>query len=408
MTAPTATPVPLLDVNRQNAPLRAEIDAALAQVVSTGTFVNGPACRDFEQAMAQYTGAEHAVGCASGSDALLLPLLAMGIGSGDEVILPSFTFFATAGAVWRVGAKPVFADILPESFNIDPQDVARKITPRTKAIIPVHLFGQCADMTSLRELASAHNLQIIEDAAQAIGSSCREGKVGVLGNVAAFSYYPTKNLGGFGDGGLMTTNDGDLAEQLRRYRNHGQHPRYYHHVVGINSRLDSLQAAVLNVKLKYLDGWAAARARIARRYNAEILARGMNRTIETPTVAPGSASVWNQYTVRVHGGRRDALEQFLAQQQIGSAVYYPVPLHLQDCFLSLGYQPGDLPHTERAAREVLSLPVAPELTHDEQTRVIAALAEFCASGVTQVRGTAVTVGTNQTGANVDLPSRKAG
>lgn len=367
-------PVPMLEVDRQNGPLRVEIDAAIAEVIDSGAFVQGPACRELEQAMAEYCGTRHAIGCASGSDALLLSLMALGVGPSDEVVLPSFTFFATAGAVWRLGAKPVFADILPDTMNIDPADVARKITPATKAIMPVHLFGQAVDMTGLASVAG--QLPIIEDAAQAIGATYQGRNVGSLGATGCFSYYPTKNLGGFGDGGMITTNDEQLADKLRILRDHGQQPRYCHSLVGVNSRLDTLQAAVLNVKLQHLGQWAENRQRNADRYRAEFVRLGLDRELGLPQVAAGCDSVWNQYTIRVPDGRRDELQQFLAARKIGSAIYYPVPLHLQECFADLGYQPGSLPATEQAAAEVLSLPIYAELTMSGQDRTIRAIAEF--------------------------------
>ncbi len=367
-------PVPMLEVDRQNGPLRVEIDAAIAEVIDSGAFVQGPACRELEQAMAEYCGTRHAIGCASGSDALLLSLMALGVGPSDEVVLPSFTFFATAGAIWRLGAKPVFADILADTMNIDPVDVARKITPATKAIMPVHLFGQAADMTGLASVAG--QLPIIEDAAQAIGAKYQEHRVGSLGTTGCFSYYPTKNLGGFGDGGMITTNDEQLADRLRILRDHGQQPRYCHSLVGVNSRLDTLQAAVLNVKLQHLGQWAEDRQRNADRYRAEFVRLGLDRELGLPQVAAGCDSVWNQYTIRVPDGRRDELQQFLAARKIGSAIYYPVPLHLQECFADLGYQPGSLPATEQAAAEVLSLPIYAELTISGQDRTIRAIAEF--------------------------------
>ncbi len=373
MTAPAA--VPMLDVNRQNAPLMAEFEAAIAEIARTGAFVHGPACKKFEAAMAEYCGVEHAIGCASGSDALLLPLMAHGVGPGDEVVIPSFTFFATASSVTRLGATPVFADIVPSTFNIDPADVARKVTKRTKAVMPVHLFGQCADMERLA--AAAPGVPIVEDACQAVGAEYRGVRAGALGLVGCFSFYPTKNLGGWGDGGLMTTNDGDLAARLRVLRDHGQNPRYHHALVGVNSRLDSIQAAVLYVKLPHLDDWAAARDANARRYAAQFVRLGLDRSIGLPQVADGCASVWNQFTVRVPGGRRDALQQFLAERKIGSAVYYPIPLHLQTCFAEFGYERGSLPASEQAADEVLSLPIYGEMTRSEQDRVIGAIAEFC-------------------------------
>jgi len=369
-----STPVPMLDVNRQNAPLAGEIDAAIAEVTRSGAFVHGPACRDLEAAVADYCGTAHAIGCASGSDALLLALMVLGVGPGDEVVIPSFTFFATASAVTRLGAKPVFADILPETFNLDPADVARKITPATKAIMPVHLFGQCVEMTDLQQVAG--DIPIIEDAAQAIGADYQGRRAGSLGLLGCFSFYPTKNLGGFGDGGMLTTNDEQLAAKLRQLRDHGQHPRYHHSVIGVNSRLDTIQAAVLNVKLPHLESWAEGRREHAAHYGAAFARWGLDQQLELPAVAAGCESVWNQYTVRVREGRRDALQQHLAERQIGSAIYYPIPLHLQECFADLGYQSGSLPVTELAAEEVLSLPVFAELTRQEQQRVVGALAEF--------------------------------
>lgn len=379
MASPTvaSTPVPMLDVNRQNAPLQDEIQVAIAEVCASGAFVHGPACQEFEDAVARYCGVQHAVGCASGSDALLLALMALEIGPGDEVVLPSFTFFATASAVTRLGATPVFADILPATFNIDPDDVMRKISPRTKAILPVHLFGQCADMEAIKRIAhEAGELPVIEDAAQAIGAEFAGRRAGSLGTVGCFSFYPTKNLGGVGDGGMLTTNDDRLASRLRILRDHGQHPRYHHSLVGLNSRLDSLQAAVLSVKLKRLDDWAESRRSNAERYRSELGRCGLAKSLTLPEVAPNCSSVWNQYTVRVGDGQRDALQKHLAAKQIGSAVYYPIPLHLQECFSSLGYQRGTLPMTEQACQEVLSLPIYGELTEKEQNQVITALAKF--------------------------------
>ena len=377
-TGPNTTadfiPVPMLDIKRQNSPLRAEIDAALGSVIESGAFVHGPACREFEAAMADYCGTKHAIGCASGSDSLLLALMALGIGKGDEVIVPSFTFFASASAVWRLGAKPVFVDILPDTFNIDPADVARKLTPDTKAIMPVHLFGQAVDMEALAEVTGG--LPIVEDAAQAIGATYQGKKAGALGTLGCFSFYPTKNLGAFGDGGIITTDSDHLAESLRVLRDHGQSPRYYHHVVGVNSRLDALQAAVLGVKLQHLDGWANARQQNAERYATEFARLGIDTRLVVPQVAKDCQSVWNQYTVRVPGGRRDQLQKFLSDRKIGSAIYYPVPLHLQQCYAELGYQPGSLPVTEQAAEEVLSLPIFAELTDAEMNSTITSIATF--------------------------------
>lgn len=371
---PESQPVPMLDVKRQNEPLLPQINEKIAEITSSGAFVHGPACREFESAMADYCGTQHAVGCASGSDALLLALMVLGIGPGDEVIIPSFTFFATAGAVWRLGAKPVFADILPDTLNVDPADVAKKITPATKAIMPVHLFGQSADMKGIAEVAGG--IPIIEDAAQAIGARFEGRRAGALGKLGCFSFYPTKNLGAMGDAGMITTDDEDLAAQLRRLRDHGQHPRYHHSVVGVNSRLDTIQAAVLEVKLAHLDGWASGRQENAARYEQEFRRLGIDKKIELPQVAAACESIWNQYTVRIGDGQRDAFQQHLAERQIGSAIYYPIPLHLQECFADLGYASGSLPVTEQAAEEVLSLPIFAELTRDEQDCVIRAAAEF--------------------------------
>lgn len=370
--------VPMLDVTRENARLATQIDAAMAEVTRSGAFVHGPACHKFEAEVAEYCGAKHAIGCASGSDALILALMALGIGPGDEVIMPSFTFFATASAVWRLGATPVFADIEADTFNLDPADVLYKISTNTKAIIPVHLFGQAAKMDQIRQIATAaRGIPIVEDSCQAIGVEYKGKRTGALGSMACFSFYPTKNLGGFGDGGLITTDDDEQAAQLRIMLNHGMHPRYYHHFVGINSRLDALQAAVLSVKLPHLNGWAAARKTHADRYQKELQVRGLGGEIVTPVAAEGCGHVWNQYTVRVKNGRRDALQKHLSERKIGTAVYYPVPLHLQKCFAALGYEAGSLPVTEQACREVLSLPVYPELTAAEQGFVIDSLAEFC-------------------------------
>lgn len=380
--SPEPAPVPLLDINRQNAPLRDEVLAAIADVVDTGAFLKGPAVRDLEAGVARLAGTEHAIGCASGSDAILVALMALGVGPGDEVIVPSFTFFATAGCVARLGATPVFADILPDTFNLDPEDVARRITPATKAIMPVHLFGQAADVDSLGALADQHGVPLVEDAAQAIGASFGGRPVGSLGRVGCFSFYPTKNLGGMGDGGMVTTDDGDLAERMRVLCDHGQSPRYHHSLIGLNSRLDTMQAAALGVKLKRLGDYGAARQRHAAIYAEAFGAGPMARVVTAPIEAPGCPSVWNQYTIRVTEGRRDELQRYLSERKIGAAIYYPIPLHLQACFAELGYRPGDLPHTERACDEVLSLPVFPEMYPEEQQRVIETVSEY-ASAATQ-------------------------
>jgi dTDP-4-amino-4,6-dideoxygalactose transaminase len=370
--------VPLLDVNRGYQPIREEILAAIERVCQSGRFVLGPDCEAFERRAAEYCQAAYAVGCASGSDALLLALMAFGVSAGDEVLLPSYTFFATASAASRLGAKPVFVDIESSTFNIDVAQIEALITPRTKAIIPVHLFGQCADMTAIDQIARRHNLHVIEDAAQAIGARWNGCRAGSLAEVGCFSFYPTKNLGGFGDGGLLTTDDAELAERLRRLRAHGMHPRYYHELVGINSRLDTLQAAVLNVKLDYLEGWTQKRAANAERYRELFAARKLDRVLVLPAQHPQCRHVWNQYVIRVPEGRRNALRSFLAERMIGTEIYYPVPLHLQKCFAELGYAPGSLPESELAATETLALPIFPELTLDEQRAVVDATADFFA------------------------------
>jgi dTDP-4-amino-4,6-dideoxygalactose transaminase len=370
--------VPLLDVNRGTAPLRDEILAAIARVVDSGRFLHGPEVQELERAVAELCGVEHAIACASGSDALLLALLALDIGPGHEVIVPSFTFFATASAVTRAGARPVFADIDSRTMNVDPESVRKAITPRTRAIIPVHLFGQCAEMDALVDLARRHKLLVIEDAAQAIGAKYWGRPACSLGAIGCLSFYPTKNLGGLGDGGMLTTTDADLASRLRLYAAHGMSPRYYHKVVGINSRLDTIQAAALGVKLRHLSTWAEQRRANARRYDELLKQAGLDRIVSLPHAEPHSEHVWNQYTIRIPGGQRDAIKSQLAERGVGSEVYYPVPLHLQQCFQSLGYRAGSLPETERAAAEVLSLPIFPELTADEQFTVVARLKDVLA------------------------------
>ena len=367
--------VPLLDVNRSTAELREELLAATARVIDSGKFLHGEDVTQLEQSIAKICGVEHAIACASGSDALLLALMALDIGDGDEVIVPSFSFFATASAVWRLGAKPVFVDINPQTFNLDPNRIEDAITPLTRAIIPVHLFGQCADMDAIGLVAQQHSLHIIEDAAQAIGAHFKSWPAGSMSAVGCLSFYPTKNLGAFGDGGMLTTHDAALASRLRLLAAHGMSPRYYHHVVGINSRLDSLQAAVLNVKLNRLAAWTSSRQANAARYDQLLRRAGLDAQLVMPALDPRCNHVWNQYSVRIPGGRRDAVRASLAAAGVGSEVYYPVPLHQQKCFQSLGYAPGSLPHTEKAAREVLSLPIFPELTSAEQETVVRGLSE---------------------------------
>ena len=367
--------VPLLDVGRENGQLEQDIGAAIAQVTRSGRFVMGPECDRLEQRISEFCKVRHAIGCASGSDALLLALTAINLGHGDEVIVPSFTFFATASAVWRLGATPVFADIDPQTFNISPDCIRSLITANTRAILPVHLFGQPARMGEICEIAAEHRLVVIEDAAQAIGAEFNGVPVGGIGHMGCFSFYPTKNLGGFGDGGMLTTRDDDHAERLRLLRAHGMKPRYYHDHVGINSRLDTLQAAVLNVKLPNLPTWTAARAENAKRYHQMFMEAGAAEKLVLPAADENVRHVWNQYTVRVPNGMRDGLRQYLTQHGVGSEIYYPVPLHQQPCFRAIE-QRTPLPETERAAREVLSLPIFPTMTMAEQETVVMRVTEY--------------------------------
>jgi dTDP-4-amino-4,6-dideoxygalactose transaminase len=376
--------VPLLDLSRENGSLESEIQAAMAEVCRTGSFVLGPAVEQLEQHLADLAGVSQGIGCASGSDALLLALMAFDIGPGDEVILPSFTFFATASAVTRLGATPVFVDIDPRTYNIDPVAIEAAVTPATKAIIPVHLFGQPADMLAITALAEQHGLIIIEDAAQAVGARYGDRPVCSWGHVGCLSFYPTKNLGGFGDGGMMLTDDVRVAERLRLLRGHGMKPRYIHRVIGINSRLDSLQAAVLNVKLQHLASWTESRQANAKRYMQMFGQTHMMDHVVPPATIDGAYHVWNQFTVRVERGLRDPLRQYLRDQQVGSEIYYPIPLHQQTCFSYLGYRDGSLPHTERAAREVLSLPIFPQLTAMEQQTVVQQMTRFFESDASRL------------------------
>ena len=368
--------VPLLDLEAQYASIRSELDAAVAAVVQSQRFILGPPVERLESEVAEYLGATHAVGCASGTDALLLPLKALDVEPGDEVIVPAFTFFATAGAVWNAGLRPVFADIEPETFNLDVESVRAALTDRTRAIVVVHLFGQMAEMAPLLELAAEHGLYVIEDTAQAIGArqevAGEARRAGTLGTAGAFSFFPTKNLGGFGDGGMITTNDAELAERLRKLRVHGGRQMYHHEMVGTNSRLDAVQAAVLSAKLPHLDGWTERRRRNAAFYDERLA--GLAPAVRTPKRLDHNEHVYNQYTIRAE--RRDELRAHLEERGIGTGVYYPVPLHLQACFAELGYREGDLSESERAAREVLSLPIYPELTPDQLEEVVGGVEEF--------------------------------
>jgi dTDP-4-amino-4,6-dideoxygalactose transaminase len=366
--------VPLLDLKAQYRVIKAEVLSAIEVVCDEQGFVLGPRVSAFEEATAQYIGSRYAIGCASGSDALLLSLMAMGVKAGDEVITVPFTFFATAGAISRIGAKPVFVDIQPDTFNIDPSLIEKAITLHTKAIIPVHLFGQCADMAVINEIAGRKNVKVIEDACQAIGAAQQGKRAGVLGDTGCFSFFPTKNLGGFGDGGLITTDDKSLAESMAMLRVHGSQVRYLHDAVGINSRLDALQAAILQIKLKYLDQWTEGRRRNAERYQ-QLFAqtKGANRVM-LPSTRPGNFHVYNQFTVRAP--QRDELRTFLKEKGVGTEVYYPLPMHLQNCYRDLGHQKGAFPLSERAAEEVLSIPIYAELTEAQQCYVVEMIAEF--------------------------------
>jgi dTDP-4-amino-4,6-dideoxygalactose transaminase len=367
--------VPLLDLRAQHEALRSELAVAVERVFATQQFVLGPEVSAFESELSDYSEVGHAIGCGSGSDALLLALMALGVKAGDEVITAPFTFFATGGAIARLGARPVFADIEPQTFTLNPERVEAVITPRTRAIIPVHLYGQCADMDAINEIGRKHRLPVIEDAAQAIGARDRGRRAGSMGLMGCFSFYPSKNLGGAGDGGMLTTNDDDLAKRLRALRVHGGETEYFHREVGINSRLDSLQAAVLRVKIKYLDGWSEARRRKARRYDEMLALADLKFEVLPPFVREGGEHIFHQYCIRVPK-HRDSLMTHLQQQGIGTRVYYPVPLHLQECFSYLGYCEGDLPESEAAARETMALPCFPELTDEQQQYVVEGIRSF--------------------------------
>ena len=365
--------VPLLDVSRQNEPLREQIDRATAAVIASGRFVLGEEVQRLEASVAEYCHTAHGVGCASGSDAVLLALMALDVGPGDEVIVPSYTFFATASAVTRLGATPVFADCDPVDFNLTVAEVERLLTPATKAVIPVHLFGQCADLPAIAAACERAGVAVVEDAAQAIGAELHGARAGSMSRCGCFSFYPTKNLGGFGDGGMLVTDDADFAAQLQLLRGHGMQPRYYHAVVGINSRLDSLQAAVLLIKLGRLEAWHEQRRENARRYADLFAEAGLLDRVALPREVPGRRHIWNQYVVRVAKELRDPLRQSLADQGVGTEIYYPVPLHEQACFAEHRPRSGELPVSEQLARETIALPIFPGMTADEQYTVVARL-----------------------------------
>jgi dTDP-4-amino-4,6-dideoxygalactose transaminase len=365
--------VPLLDLKEQYRPIREEIRAAIDRVADAQWFINGPEVEGLEREVADYSRAPYGIGVSSGTDALLVALMAIDIQPGDEVITTPYSFFATAGCIARLGARPVFVDIDLESYNLRPELIEGMITPRTRAIMPVHLYGQMAEMDPIMEVARRHNLIVIEDAAQAIGSEYKGRRAGAVGDVGCFSFFPSKNLGGFGDGGMVTASDEKLAGKIRQLRNHGDGPKYYHKFIGGNFRLDALQAAVLRVKLPYLDSWTEGRQRNAERYRALFAAADLPM-VNLPVELPERRHIYNQFVIRVP--RREELIAHLRERQIGCEVYYPVPLHLQECFAYLGYKAGDFPASEAAANETLALPIYPELTEDQQGAVVVAVAEF--------------------------------
>lgn len=373
-TTPTPVTVPLLDLTGQYAPLREEILAAITRVCDSQRFILGPEVEALESELAAMIGVKHAVAVSSGTDALLAVLMAMGIGPGDEVITPTFSFFATAGCVSRVGATPVFVDIDPITFNADPDAIERAITPRTRAILPVHLYGLCADMDRIQRIADKAGVPVIEDAAQAIGSRIGERQAGGFGLTGCFSFFPSKNLGAFGDAGLVTTNDAKLARELALIRNHGAEPKYYHSRIGGNFRLDALQAAVLRVKAPHLAAWTEGRRHNAERYRNLFAEAGVGDRVELPVQPRGFTHIYNQFVIRVQD--RDGLRAHLTANRIGTEIYYPVPFHRQECFAGL-VRPGDrFPIADRAAAASLALPIYAELTPDQQRHVVTTIASF--------------------------------
>ncbi len=364
--------VPLFDLTRQWAEVTDDVHAALERVFATQQFILGPEIAALEKECAAFLRVKHAVGVSSGTDALLAALMALGVGAGDEVITTPFTFFATAGVIHRLGARPVFVDIDPRDFNLDPGKLAAAVTPRTKAIIPVHLYGQAADMDAIK--AAAPGVPLVEDCCQAIGTEYNGTPVGGIGTIGCFSFFPTKNLGAFGDGGLVTTNDDALAEKLVDMRVHGMRPKYVHHFVGGNFRLDAMQAAILRVKLPRLPVWIAKRQAGAAHYRELFAKAGVTGKVTLPAELPGRGHTYHQYVVRAP--KRDALREHMAKQGVGAEIYYPISLHEQQCFAGLGYRKGDFPESERAEAEVVALPIFPELRTDERERVVAAIASF--------------------------------
>ncbi len=374
--------VPLLDLKAHHQPLHQEIMAALEQTFLSQAFILGPDVSKLEERVATYCQTKYGIGVSSGTDALLIALMALGIGPGDEVITTPYSFFATAGAVVRLGAKPVLVDIDPVTYNLNPTKIHSALTSKSKVIIPVHLYGQCADMAPIMDIAKRHNLSVIEDAAQAIGSEYRDGRrAGSIGTIGCLSFFPSKNLGCLGDGGMAVTNDSELAERMQVLRVHGSKPKYYHKRIGGNFRLDTIQAAVLNVKLNYLDGWTKRRQENATRYETLFKQSNLMQTgkvkLPEPVYRNSGAKhyhIYNQFVLRVE--QRDALMTHLKQKGIGAEIYYPVPFHLQECFHYLGYREGDFPESERAAKETVAIPIYPELTATQQTEVVEAITAF--------------------------------
>jgi dTDP-4-amino-4,6-dideoxygalactose transaminase len=377
--SPGRTPalkVPLIDLKPQHAALREELRAAFERVLDSQQFILGEDVRLLEAEVARYVGTKHAIGCASGSDALLLVMMAFDLAKGDEVITTPFTFFATGSAITRAGGFPRFVDIDPQTCNLDVSKVEAAITPRTRAIMPVHLYGQCVDMTALLEVAAQHDLPVVEDAAQAIGAQYKGQTAGSMGLAGCFSFYPTKNLGAAGDAGIITTDDDELSDRLRRLRVHGGRTEYMHSEVGINSRLDTIQAALLRVKLPHLEKWSEARRQHSAFYSQLLREADLADLVAPLEVLPDARHIFHQYVVRVADGRRDELMEYLRGRGIGSKVYYPVPLHLQECFKGLGYRTGDFPEAERAAASTLALPLFPELNREQQHYVVDTIRHF--------------------------------
>lgn len=381
------TRVPLLDLTRMDASERDELRNAFERVLESGRYIGGPEVEALERESADYLEVKHAIGVSSGTDALVAVLMALDLGPGDEVICPTYTFFATAGSVWRTGAKPVFVDIDPVTYNWNEQQALAAVTDKTKAFIPVHLFGQCAEIDRVCALGAEKGIPVIEDAAQAIGTQLRGRSAGSMGTAGCFSFFPSKNLGGLGDGGLVTTNDDEFAHRVQLMRNHGMEPKYYHSMVGGNFRIDALQAALLRVKLRRLEAAHARRRENAKYYGDALRAAGVGADTQAAEDVPmgkvglpvcvHDSHIYNQYTLRVPGGLRDGLRAYLAENGVGCEVYYPVPLHLQECFKSLGHEPGDFPVAEKAAAETLALPIFPELTETELAHVVERIAAFC-------------------------------